>query len=143
MPADQQISSDQADGLAAAALAARSNAYAPYSKFRVGAALLADDGRVYRGVNVENSSYGLTICAERVAIGAAIADGAAAFRAVAIASDGGHAPCGACRQVLFEFGGGLEVILIDAACGSPRDASGWRRATLAQMLPDGFRLGGG
>ncbi len=87
------------------ARALRSVAYAPYSRFSVGAVLIADDGRVFEGCNVENESFGLTMCAERVALGAAVTAGARAFSAVVIAVDGPHAvtPCGACRQVLAEF----------------------------------------
>ncbi len=87
-------------------------AYAPYSQFRVGAALLAADGRVFTGANVENPSYGLSMCAERVAVGAAAAAGARSFIAIAVAGDspGGLVPCGACRQVLAEFSPDLLVI---------------------------------
>jgi cytidine deaminase len=99
--------------LLAAARNARLNAFAPYSKFQVGAALLSADGRVFTGCNVENATYGLTVCAERVAIFKAISDGARQFTAVAIVADtaGPTPPCGACRQLLWEFGGDLEVIL--------------------------------
>jgi len=92
--------------LVSAAWSARENAYAPYSKFKVGAALLAADGQVFLGCNVENISYGLTNCAERVAIGAAVAQGITEFDAVAVVADTGVpiSPCGACRQVLAEFG---------------------------------------
>jgi len=94
------------DQLVKAAWLARDAAYAPYSKFAVGAALLAKDGRIFLGCNVENISYGLTNCAERVAIGAAVAAGAREFLAVAVVADTGVpiSPCGACRQVLAEFG---------------------------------------
>lgn len=94
------------DQLVQAAWQAREAAYAPYSNFAVGAALLAVDGRIFLGCNVENISYGLTNCAERVAVGAAIAAGAREFVAVAVVADTGVpiSPCGACRQVLAEFG---------------------------------------
>ncbi len=88
------------------AIAARLNAYAPYSNFQVGAALLGKDGRVFTGCNVENLSYGLTICAERNAICAAVAAGVRKFAAIAIVADTREpiSPCGACRQVMAEFG---------------------------------------
>lgn len=93
------------DALVEAAWKVREAAYAPYSNFAVGAALLAADGRVFTGCNVENISYGLTNCAERVAIGAAVAAGVREFLAVAVVADTGVpiSPCGACRQVLAEF----------------------------------------
>jgi cytidine deaminase len=99
--------------LLAAARAARQNAFAPYSKFQVGAALLSADGRVFSGCNVENATYGLTVCAERVALFKAISEGAREFTAVAVVADTEDPtpPCGACRQLLWEFGGNLEVIL--------------------------------
>lgn len=99
------------DNLVKAAWQAREQAYAPYSKFQVGAALLAADGRVFVGCNVENLSYGLTTCAERVAMGAAVAAGAREFLAVAVVAETGVpiSPCGACRQVLAEFGVPLVV----------------------------------
>lgn len=94
------------DHLVELAWETRLKAHAPYSQFQVGAALLASDGRVFTGCNVENLSYGLTMCAERVAIGAAIAAGANQFEAVAVVADTGVpiSPCGACRQVMAEFG---------------------------------------
>ena len=97
------------------ALKALPNAYAPYSGYKVGAALLTAEGQVFTGVNVENASYGLTICAERNALFAAISSGCRNFVALAVVADGSTAPvpCGACRQVLSEFCGGLSIIIGD------------------------------
>jgi cytidine deaminase len=126
------------DDLIAEARTARDGAYAPYSKFLVGAALLAADGRVFRGCNVENASYGLCNCAERTAFFTAITAGVPVdgFARLAVIGDtaGPISPCGACRQVMFELGGpGLPVLLTNL--------SGARRETTAgQLLPDGFRL---
>ena len=92
------------DALIAKAVEVRRKAHAPYSKYLVGAALLAKDGRVFVGCNVENASYGLTCCAERNAVFAAVAAGAKKFVAVAVVTANGGSPCGACRQVLREFG---------------------------------------
>lgn len=127
------MNNDLHDSLHAAALAVRSRAYAPYSKFQVGAAVLTASGEIFAGCNVENASYGLTICAERVAIGSAIVAGHKEIVAVAVVSSGGHSPCGACRQVLSEFGPAMEVILIDAD-----DPTRTRTTTLAALLPEQF-----
>lgn len=120
------------DALLDAARAAQRRAYAPYSRFRVGCALEADDGRVFVGCNVENASYGLTICAERAAICAAVAAGAQRFRRAVVVSDSDPpaAPCGACRQVLAEFGPGLRVDGV-----SPAGRVSW---TVAELLPSAF-----
>jgi len=101
------------DTLIAAARAARENAYAPYSNFRVGAALRASSGRIFGGCNVENASYGLTVCAERVAIFKAISEGERGFDAIAVVTDAGKLtpPCGACRQLIWEFCGDIPVVL--------------------------------
>lgn len=102
------------------AIAAREHAYAPYSGFKVGAALLADDGRIFTGVNVENASYGLTICAERTAVGKAMSEGARGFRAIAVIGPEDLVdcpPCGACRQVLHEADREMAVITPDAEGG--------------------------
>ena len=118
--------------LVARARAAMRNAHAPYSKFHVGAAIEAADGTIHVGCNVESASYGLTICAERMALGAAVAAGATALRRVVVTTDVDPpaAPCGACRQLLAEFGLDLEVIAVGP--GSER------RWTLRQLLPDAF-----
>jgi len=103
------------DPLASAALAARENAHAPYSHFRVGAALEDASGRVHSGCNVENATYGLTLCAERVAVFKAISEGARTFQRIAIAADTESLtpPCGACRQILWEFCGDIEITLLN------------------------------
>ena len=100
------------DELVAAAREIRENAYAPYSKFKVGAALRTASGRVFRGCNVENLSFGLTICAERIAVFAAVAAGETQFEAIAVVADSVQpvTPCGACRQVLIEFSSDLQIV---------------------------------
>src|SRR5437016_345922 len=101
------------DDLLPAARRARANAFAPFSKFKVGAALLTADGQIITGCNVENATYGLTICAERVAVFKAISEGHRQFSRIVIVADTAEPtpPCGACRQILWEFGGDLEVVL--------------------------------
>lgn len=124
-----------ARALLAQAREARARAYAPYSRFPVGAALLGEDGRVFTGVNVENASYGLGNCAERVAIGRAVTEGVRRFRAVAVTGpqdDVPCAPCGACRQVLHEFGPDLWVISPDAG------EAGFTLTTMRDLLPGAF-----
>src|SRR5512141_1395536 len=103
------------DSLATAALAARENAHAPYSHFRVGAALEDASGRVHTGCNVENATYSLTLCAERVAVFKAISEGARDFRRVVVAADTENLtpPCGSCRQILWEFCGDIELVLVN------------------------------
>lgn len=105
------------DPLLEAALEARTHAHAPYSRFLVGAAVEDDTGRIHTGCNVENATYGLTICAERLAVFKAISEGARRFRRVAIAADTATLtpPCGACRQILWEFCGDVEVTLVNVA----------------------------
>jgi cytidine deaminase len=127
------VSGDDCARLIAAARAAAEWAYCPYSRFRVGAAVLSDDGRVFSGCNVENASYGLTMCAERASVFQAVAHGATRLRAVVVytPTDKPTAPCGACRQVLYEFGPDLDVICI---CDGPDQM----RTTLADLLPGAF-----
>ncbi len=115
---------------------ARENAYAPFSGFRVGAALLTAEGKVYTGVNVENSSYGATICAERTAFVKAISEGEREFAAIAIsAGDVPSLPCGICRQFMYEFAPQIRIITGPAA----EDGSLQARS-LSQLLPEGFAL---
>ena len=121
--------------LVESALAIRQQAYAPYSKFLVGAAVLTEDGSIFTGTNVENASYGLTICAERVAAAAAVAAGHRKITAVAVATAGGAAPCGACRQFLAEFGGSMDVLLVDV--DRPENV---KQISLADLLPEQFSL---
>jgi cytidine deaminase len=103
------------DPLLTAALAVREHAFAPYSKFKVGATLEDIDGRIHTGCNVENATYGLTVCAERVAVFKAISEGVRKFRRVAVAADTEvlTPPCGACRQILWEFCGDVEIVLVN------------------------------
>ncbi|RMH59110.1 MAG: cytidine deaminase [Candidatus Hydrogenedentota bacterium] len=99
---------------------ARERAYAPYSRFPVGAALLCEDGTIYTGCNVENASYGLTCCAERTAIFKAVSEGHTKFRAISVVLDSTDpsAPCGACRQVIFEFGPDIDVVMANVGSES-------------------------
>ena len=123
------------EDLADRARAARERAYAPYSRFLVGAALEADDGRVFAGCNVENASYPVGTCAERVALGHAVVSGARAFTRIAIVTSGAvpAPPCGMCRQALAEFGRKLEVMSI----GTNGESVVWR---LRDLLPASFSL---
>lgn len=107
------IQKSQLVQLVEAAIEARKGAYAPYSQFAVGAALLAQDGQIFTGCNVENSSYGLSVCAERIALFKAVSEGVHEFSAIAIVADTKDpvSPCGACRQVLAEFSPNLMVIM--------------------------------
>lgn len=112
---------------------AAENAYAPYSNFFVGSAVLTDENVIFSGCNVENGSYGLTICAERIAIGKAVSEGHQRIASVAIATQNGVSPCGACRQVMHEFGSPeCEIFICDAA------GDLLRRTTLAKLLPESF-----
>ena len=121
--------------LYAEALKARENAYAPFSGFQVGAALLTEDGQVYTGVNIENSSYGATICAERTAFVKAISEGHRKFKALAVTAgeEQEALPCGICRQFMYEFSPELEII-------TGTDEEHLNIRTLEELLPLGFRL---
>ncbi|HAN99232.1 MAG TPA: cytidine deaminase [Planctomycetaceae bacterium] len=127
------IAPDRIEATIAAALAAREAAYAPYSGFPVGAALLSVDGRIIAGCNVENASYSLTQCAERTAVQRAIVERVDRWILLAIASRGGVSPCGACRQVLVEFTERLPIVLIDVAHPEQR-----RWLDLDALLPERF-----
>ena len=116
-----------------AALHIKEKAYAPFSKFRVGAILVTDDEQIYEGCNIEISSYSLTICAERVAIFKAVSEGKKRFKSIFIASDSEKItpPCGACRQVLWELAGDIDVIMINRN-------SEYKTSTMKDLLPLGF-----
>jgi cytidine deaminase len=126
--------SEDDESLLAAARSARERAYAPYSNVTVGAALLCDDGTVVTGANVENASYGLSLCAERAAVAAAVAGGKTHYRAIAVAGppEAITSPCGSCRQVLAEFGPTMRVLF--TSCGKHETFS------LAELLPVAFEL---
>ena len=121
------------DELIRAALDAQKRAFCPYSKFPVGAAIRTASGRIHQGVNVENASFGLTLCAERVAAAAAVAAGDRDFAAIAVVSRGGVAPCGACRQFLAEFNATLTIVMVNSE--RPTDI---RQTTLDVLLPSRF-----
>jgi len=124
------------EALLEAAREARKRAYAPYSRFPVGAALLAGNGAVYAGCNIENASYGLCNCAERTALFKAVSEGAGEFKALAVVadSDGPVSPCGACRQVLFELCPEDMPVLLANLAGERLET------TVGELLPHGFRL---
>lgn len=113
------------------AIEARRLAYVPYSSFPVGAALLTQTGKIFTGCNIENASYGLTVCAERVAIWKAVSEGETEFVALAVATNIGGSPCGACRQVMAEFALNMAVIIADLQ-------QVHRIATVAELLPGAF-----
>jgi cytidine deaminase len=135
-PITKDVSSKQNQRLIGAARKAMKRAYAPYSRFKVGAALLTSKGEVFTGCNVENASYSLTNCAERTAIFAAIAHSGPglSIRGIAVVNDHGVpcSPCGACRQVIYEFGPSATVFF--------QGAKGWKESHITELLPEGFRL---
>jgi cytidine deaminase len=121
------------DDLLTHAAQARENAYAPYSNYRVGAAVLGKSGKVYAGCNVENASYGLTICAERAAIFTAISEGEREFEVLAVVTSNGVTPCGACRQVYSEFAKPEAQVIISDTHGHVHKVF-----TISELLSDGF-----
>jgi cytidine deaminase len=130
------LSDEKREQLLQAARAAMRQAYAPYSHFKVGAALLTTKDELFSGCNVENASYGLSNCAERTAIFSAVAHSGPGLviKAIAVVNDQGVpcSPCGACRQVIYEFGPGAIVVF--------QSATGWKENPITELLPEGFRL---
>jgi cytidine deaminase len=126
------LTDEQRSELIALANQARERAYAPYSEYKVGAALRTKSGRLFTGVNVENAAYPTSLCAERVAVFKAVSEGEREFEAIAVVTDNGGSPCGSCRQVLAEFG--LETCVLIA------DGKGrlLREMTVAELLPEAF-----
>jgi len=133
---EKQIAEEQQRTLIKAAKKAMKNAHAPYSNFRVGAAILLTNGKIFSGCNVENASYGMTNCAERTAIFSAVAECGPKIeiQAVAVVNEQGVpcSPCGACRQVIYEFGPEAAIFF--------QGAAGPKRAQITELLPEGFRL---
>jgi cytidine deaminase len=133
---NEKITSGMRKRMLRSAKQAMKHAYAPYSKFHVGAAILLSNGKMYSGCNVENASYGMTNCAERTAIFAAVAElgPKIEIRAVSVVNDHGVpcSPCGACRQVIYEFGPDATVFF--------QGADGPKQAHITELLPEGFRL---
>lgn len=127
-----QLNTEQKKDLIECAIHVREWAYAPYSHYAVGAALLTASGKVYEGVNIENATYPTTMCAERVAVYKAVSEGEREFTAIAVATENGGSPCGSCRQVLAEFG--LQTLIIIA------DVTGeiHLEATVEKLLPNAF-----
>ncbi|MFZ5648670.1 MAG: cytidine deaminase [Bacillota bacterium] len=128
---------DRISALINEAASARNRAYAPYSRFRVGAAVATSGGKIYSGCNVENASYGLTCCAERVALFKAVSEGEKEFTDIAVVSDSEDfcSPCGACRQVMAEFGGHITVYM----CNNRGE---YQLKSVSDLLPGSFRLDG-
>ena len=113
------------------ARSARQSAYAPYSRFAVGAAVRTRNGKIYTGANIENAAYGLTVCAERVALWKAVSEGEREFEALALVTDTGSMPCGSCRQVMAEFASGLSLLIADP------EGMAWLTSA-SELLPHAF-----
>lgn len=128
-----KITQQEQQALIDRAIEARQHAYAPYSKYRVGAALRTKSGRVFTGVNVENAAYPTSMCAERTAVFKAVSEGEREFEIIAVVTDNGGSPCGSCRQVLSEFGLETRVILADAQGHVVKET------TVGGLLPDAFQ----
>jgi len=128
-----EITIDQRNQLIARAIQIRERAYAPYSGYAVGAALLTENGKIFTGVNVENAAYPASICAERTAVFKAVSEGEKAFIAIAVATENAGSPCGSCRQVLSEFGLDMLVYMVDPE-GNIRE-----EATVQELLPFAFQ----
>ena len=127
-----KLKDEQRQQLIEAAVQARQWAYAPYSNYAVGAALLTESGKVYEGVNIENAAYPTTICAERVAVFKAVSEGERSFTAIAVVTANAGTPCGSCRQVLAEFGVATRVLIADAQGRVSQEA------TVGDLLPGAF-----
>ena len=127
------LANEERQRLITAAIDARKWAYAPYSDYAVGAALLSASGRIYEGVNVENAAYPMTICAERVAVFKAVSEGERQFLAIAVVTKNGGTPCGACRQVLAEFGLDTTVLIAD------EEGNLVLTSTVGELLPGAFQ----
>jgi len=126
------ITNEQRQGLIQQAVFVRQRAYAPYSRYQVGAALLTTSGKIFLGVNVENAAYPTCMCAERVAVYKAVSEGEMEFAAIAVVTANGGSPCGSCRQVLAEFGLDTVVLIADAA------GQVMMESTVAGLLPGSF-----
>lgn len=126
------LTNEQKNKMIKSALQSREHAYAPYSGYAVGAALLTRTGEIFTGVNVENAAYPTGTCAERVAVFKAVSEGKKDFEAIAVASSNGGTPCGACRQVLAEFGLDIKVLIVDGEGKSVQDT------TVGELLPGAF-----
>ncbi|ETW78562.1 hypothetical protein HETIRDRAFT_410632 [Heterobasidion irregulare TC 32-1] len=141
MSSQPSISTADRERLIQAAIDAKKGSYSPYSKFRVGAALLTSDGQIVSGANIENASYGGTICAERTALVKAVSDGSRSFVALAVNTDVAEAlsPCGICRQVIREFCAlAMPVLLVPAGYTSAVKEDGIKETTVGGLLPDSF-----
>ncbi len=126
------LSIEERQTLVQKAIEIRSRAYARYSNYPVGAALLSESGKIYCGVNIENAAYPSSICAERVAVFKAVSEGERQFRGIAVVTENGGSPCGACRQVLSEFGLDIQVLICD------RDGNLVKEMTVRELLPGSF-----